>query len=272
MPKEVRDSLGGGLFSLSEKGFTGDTVNIIWQPPLGLWNVNQSVGGQCQHVLNATLHNDLAHRIVAQSSLSRSSITVRVVSAKLMVAHIMPVSVIKPPKTLVIPVLDLNTNSQTVNSNGSTTMTFTVPPSTRRIVVSSQLSDLRLDAARGPTFLGGTALDNLHVDYAGMQSPSLPYVGVEDTLRKYADLYSSSLLRGNSVYDTQEQFAAQPITGHLFIKSPEDISTTATVRFTTATGAANPSNVFCTALSYSTIVLQHDSSGVTTGVNYMAVN
>jgi hypothetical protein len=112
----------------------------------------------------------------------------------------------------------------------------------------------------------------MHVDYASQQVPSLPYVGSADTLRKYADLYGQSLLHGDSVYDSISEYARVPITGHLFSKSLEDVSTSAVVRFTTSSAGANPSNVYCTALHYNSIMLQHDSSGVTTGVSYMTVN
>jgi hypothetical protein len=272
MKRGFRDTLGGGLFYTSETVFTGSEATVLWVPPLGLYNIAGSVGGQSQHVLNATLHNDLAHRLVAQSSLARSSINVRLMSAKLMMATVMPMSVLRPPKTLVIRTLDLNTNSQTVNSNGSSTLSYTVPPSTRRIIISSQIADLRADSSRGATFLGGAPLDNMHVDYAPQQVPQLPYTGSADTLRKYADLYGQSLLRGDSVYDSIVEYAQAPITGHLFSKSPEDVSTSAVVRFTCSTASTTPSNVFCTALHYNSIVLQHDSSGVTTGVSYMTVN
>jgi hypothetical protein len=272
MKRGFRDTLGGGLFFTSEQAFVGTDATVIWVPPLGLYNVPGSIGGQSQHVLNATLHNDLAHRIIAQSSLDRSSITVALTSAKFMMASVMPTSVIRPPKTLVIQTLDMNTNSQTVNSNGSSTLSYTVPPSTRRIIVSSQLADLRSDSARGATFLGGAPLDNLHVDYASQQVPQLPYVGSTDTLRKYADLHGQSLLYGDSVFDSISEYARTPITGHLFSKSPEDVSTSAVVRFTCSTASTNVSNVFCTALHYNSIVLQHDASGVTTGVSYMTVN
>ena len=189
MKRGFRDTLGGGLFFTTETVFVGSEATVLWVPPLGLYNVAGSVGGQCQHVLNATLHNDLAHRLIAQSSLDRSTINVRLTSAKFMMSTTMPTSVIRPPKTLVIRTLDLNTNSQTVNSNGSSTLSYTAPPSTRRIIISSQLADLRANLARGATFLGGVALDNMHVDYASQQVPQLPYVGNADTLRKYADLY-----------------------------------------------------------------------------------
>jgi hypothetical protein len=272
MKRGFRDTLGGGLFSTTESAFAGSEATVLWVPPLGLYNVAGSVGGQCQHVLSATLHNDLAHRLIAESGLDRSTINVRLTYAKFMMNTMMPTSVIRPPKTLVIRTLDLNTNSQTINSNGSSTLSYTVPPSTRRIVVSSQLADLRANLARGATFLGGVPLDNMHVDYASQQVPQLPYTDNGDDLRRYADLYGQSLLHGDSVFDTLPEYARVPITGHLFSKSPEDISTTATVRLTATAAAANPSNVYCTALHYNSIVLQHDSSGVTTGVSYMTVN
>jgi hypothetical protein len=272
MKRGFRDTLGGGLFYTTETAFAGSEATVLWVPPLGLYNIPQTVGGQCQHVLNATLHNDLAHRLVAGSNLVRSTITVRLVSAKFMMHSQMPTSVIRPPKTMVIRTLDLNTNSQTVNSDGSSTLSYTVPPSTRRIIVSSQLADLRALGARGATFLGGAPLDNMHVDDASMQVPALPYTGNADMLRKYADLYGQSLLYGDSVFDSFPEYARAPITGHLFSKSPEDVSTTAVVRFTTDVAAANPSNVYVTALHYNSIVLQHDASGVTTGVSYMTVN
>jgi hypothetical protein len=138
MKRGFRDTLGGGLFFNTETAFVESEATVLWAPPLGLYNVAGSVGGQSQHVLNATLHNDLAHRLIAQSSLDRSSIAVRLTSAKFMMATIMPTSVIMPPKTLVIRTLGFNTNSQTVNSNGSSTLSYTVPPSTRRIIISSQ--------------------------------------------------------------------------------------------------------------------------------------
>jgi hypothetical protein len=272
MKRGFRDTLGGGLFSTTEAKFEGSTATVLWVPPLGLYNIEESVGGQTQHVLNATLHNDLSHRLLASSSIDKSSINISLTSAKFMMASVMPTSVIMPPKIVNIMTLDLNTSSQTVNSNGSSSLSYTVPASTRRIIVSSQQSDLRATLARGATFFGGCPLDNMHVDYAAMQVPSLPYTNTADTLRKYADLYGQSLLHGDSVYDTLAQYVLEPITGHLFSKSPEDVSTTATVRFTASVADTRPSNVFVTALHYNNIVLQHDSSGVTTGVSYQTVN
>jgi hypothetical protein len=274
MKRGFRDTLGSGLFVTEETAFFGHTTaTVFWVPPLGLYNISESVGGQAQHVLNATLHNDLSHRLIAAAGgINKSDITVKLTNAKLMMSSIMPTSVIMPPKVLAIRTLDLSTNSQTVSSNGSSTLSYTVPPSTRRIIVSSQLSDLRSVNARGATFLGGVELNNLHVDYAAQQVPALPYVDSSDNRRKYADLYGQSLLHGDSVFDNIGEFARVPITGHLFSKSPEDVSTTAVVRLTTLNASANPTNVFCTALHYNSIVMQHDSSGVTTGVSYQTVN
>jgi hypothetical protein len=273
MKRDVRESIGG-IFSTSENSFVGTQGTVMWQPPLGLYNSQNLIGGQCEHVLSATLHTDLAHRIIASSAaaLPKSNIYIRLISAKLFTNHTMPTSVIRPPKTLVIPTVDFSTNSQVVNSNGSSTLSYTVPPSTRRIIVSSQLADLRSADARGATFLGGTFLDNLHVDYASQQQPALPYNGPDDTPRKCADLYAQALLYGESTYDSLTDYAISPITGHLFSKSPEDVSTTAVVRFSATSASAAPSSVFCTAIHYNSIVLQHDASGVTTGVSYMTVN
>jgi hypothetical protein len=100
MKRGFRDTLGGGLFATTETAFVGSEATVLWVPPLGLYNVAEGVGGQSQHVLNATLHSDLAHRLIAQSPLDRSSITVRLTSAKFMMSSIMPTSVIRPPKTL----------------------------------------------------------------------------------------------------------------------------------------------------------------------------
>jgi hypothetical protein len=238
MKRDVRSTVGG-IFAPSDTTFIGTQGTIMWQPPLGLYNSQNLIGGQCEHVLSATLHNDLSHRVIASAGFSKSSITVRLISAKLFTNHTMPTSVIRPPKTLVIPTVDLVTNSQVVNSNGSSTLSYTVPPSTRRIIISSQLSDLRAADARGATFLGGTFLDNSHVDYASQQQPALPYSGLGDTARKYADLYSQALLHGESVYDTIPEYRAEPITGHLFSKSPEDVSTTAVVRFSALYGSGH---------------------------------
>jgi hypothetical protein len=149
MKGDVRSSLANALFSTSEAKFIGSQGVIMWQPPLGLYNSQNLIGGQCEHVLSATLHTDLIHRIIASTaaSLPKASLSVKLVSAKLFTSHTMPTSVIRPPKTLVINTVDFSTNSQTVSSNGSSTLTYTVPPSTRRIVISSQLADLRAAAA-----------------------------------------------------------------------------------------------------------------------------
>ncbi len=74
------------------------------------------------------------------------------------------------------------------------------------------------------------------------------------------------------VCNTMGAYERAPITGRLFSQSPEDVSTTAVVRLTTVNASANPTNVFCTALHYNSIVMQHDSSGVTTGVSYQTIN
>jgi hypothetical protein len=78
MKRDVRGSIGQ-IFSTSENSFDGKQGVIMWQPPLGLYNSQNLIGGQCEHVLSATLHTDLVHRIIASSAtaLPKSSISVR---------------------------------------------------------------------------------------------------------------------------------------------------------------------------------------------------
>ena len=272
MKNEVRNTYGD-LQYLNQDDTPIDTsyIDILWQPPLGLWHTDSVGGGS--HVLSLTTHSSLKERVFRNSaSRLNANLTVAITSVKLMVAHASPEVPVPVKRTTVINTLDLSTQSFSCSTNGASSAQISVTPSTTRIFVSSQRSNPVDVNSRGACVLNGVELSNLSVSFAGQESPVLSYSDeFDDRRRKYYDFYREKFSSGISAFDTLVEHAAEPISCHHFAKSTADVSTSATVRLS-AQGATTPSNVFVSSLSHNAIVTTYNSSGYVEGVNFIVVN
>ena len=220
-----------------------------------------------------TTHANLIERLV-QTAIYKTAgaLTVSISGIRLMVAHATPEVAIPVQRTTVVNTIDISTQSFSHNVNGNSSAQISVPPSTRKLFVSTQCSNLADAAALGACTLNGVALTQLGVSFAGQESPVLSYTASdEDAQRKYYDFYREKFMLGISSFDTYISHMAAPISAHHFAKTTSDVSTSATVRLT-GQGSDTPSNVFVSSLSHNAIVTTYNSSGYVEGVNFIVVN
>ena len=193
---------------------------------------------------------------------------VSIKSVKLMVAHATPETPVAPLRTSVINTIEMSTQSFLHNVTGSNSAQITVPPSTRKIFVSSRRLEL---LGIGATKLRGLDdVQSLAVSFSRQESPVLAY-GIDDELRQYSDFNRENFMAGRSAFEDLEEWKKDPITCHNFAKTTADVSTSATVRLT-ANGTSQPSNVYVSSLYRNAIVLTCNSSGYVEGVNCIVVN
>ena len=271
MSSEFKNTVGD-IFNLTDVqtlNLEGSVMQLSWVPPLGLYDTKTGIPGG-SHLLTASLATNLIERMISDGRTT-AGLTITLQKARLMVCHVQPNEIMDIPKTVFINTIDLQTSSMNHNSNGSTSLVYSVPPSSRKLFVSSQLSNLGSSDAEGATFLGGCAMSSLFVDYAGAQSPTAIYAdALTDYKRKYFDLYAEKIMSGASAYDTLFQHTQEPLTLHAFNKSESDTSTTATLKMT-ADGASNPSLIYLSALHHNSIVLQYSpGSGLLETVNFVS--
>jgi hypothetical protein len=271
MSSEFKNTVGD-IFNLTDDqtlNFTGSTTQLAWVPPLGLYDTKTGIPGG-SHLLTASLATNLIERMVADGRTT-AGLTIKLEKARLMVCHVQPNEIMEIPKTVFVNTIDLQTSSMNHNSNGSASLVYSVPPSSRKLFVSSQLSNLGSNDAKGATFLGGCQMSSLFVDYAGAQSPTAIYADqATDYKRKYFDLYAEKIMSGASGYETVKENYTEPLTLHAFNKSESDTSTTATLKMS-ADGSTSPSLIYMSALHHNSIVLQYSpGSGLLETVNFVS--
>jgi hypothetical protein len=276
MKREVKDTFGALQGLTPEPGTLLDlpaasTMDLNYTPPLGLW-ATDSIGG-ASHVLSVTTHSNLIDRLIQTAAWKASgACSIVIASIRLMVAHATPEVPIPVQRTTVVNTIDISTQSFSHSVNGNSSAQVSVPPSTRKLFVSTQLSNLADATAGGACILNGVALTQLGVSFAGQESPVLSYTASdEDKNRKYYDFNREKFMLGISSFDSLNEHKAAPITAHHFAKTTSDVSTSATIRLT-GLGATTPSNVFVSSLSHNAIVTTYNSSGYVEGVNFIVVN
>lgn len=269
MTNERRRTLGGlQILNFDQIDFTGDELVCHFVPPLGLYMTGASICGG-QHVLTTQLHNaaDLVTRLFA---VNRANVAaVQLTSAKLFVTHVSPVDPVRPPPTAVINTLDLHTSSQAMSVNGSVTLTYSVPPSTRKIFIGSTKISIAPGDPFGVNFFTPLIAQGPLVEYAGQQLPVREYTAA-DTRRKYYDLHAAKLMSSSNPFEAHGEYSSNPLTLHAFAKAPDSADMSAQVRLT-ANAAATPSLIHVGALHSNAVVLQYGSDGLIQNVAYSVV-
>ena len=183
----------------------------------------------------------------------------------LFVTHIQSQVDAKPPPTVVLNLVEANSTSVFHSANGAATHNTYTPASTKKLVLCSQRlpSDTTYN---GATRFSGCLLSQEKISYSAQVIPVTDYT-VEDNTRKYMDVYSDNWLSGRSCFDTGTEWSLSPISVHAFSKSPDVIDTNAVVKFF-GDGATTPSNIWVTSIYSSLLVLNYDSSGQVSAVNY----
>lgn len=272
MSKEVRESIGdiSNLTASRTTQFVGNNLKTVFRPPLGLYQSfsNGICGGS--HMLQCQVSSNLVQDMIA-AGRSVTGLSVTLVSANLMVAHVSPQSPVRPPSTAVLNLTDLAVQSGSHSISGSATQSFSVPASTRKILIASQRSDLSNASAKGQTNFSGCAFTSgPTVSFAGTDSPTTIY-DADSHHRRYIDLYQAALTSGRSVYSTLEEHSLSPLTLHSFPKSADSIDTQALVRFT-ANGNATPSSILVGAVHDTAVVLNYGADGQINQVSYSVVS
>ena len=284
MQRDVKESIGD-MFNLTANrthGVAGNQLATVFQPALGLYNLDTGIAGRCRHQLELHMSTNLVASMIESndtgSSKGRSlpGLSIVLTDIKFYAAYATPMEPIKPPSTQFIGLTDLHVSSQAHTSNGSATQSYTIPASTHKIFVTSQHLDLTAATATGATGFTGclnSASAPPSIDYAGQQVPARVYTSDQnDKNRAYLDLYASALLAsGQSTYDTFAEWDANKLYLHSFPKAADDTSTNALVRFN-ADGNTTQSNVFLGALHDSVLTLQYGAGNEITSVNYATVS
>lgn len=160
---------------------------------------------------------------------SLAGLSIQLTDIKLYAAFVTPQEPIKPPSTQFLALNDLHISSQAHTSNGSATLSYTIPASTHKIFVCSQHLNLSDNTATGATgFVGclNNATAPPSVDYAGTQVPARVYTNsLIDLHRAYLDLYAGALLAsGQSTYDSLEEWNANKLYLHNFPRLPTTLA------------------------------------------------
>lgn len=284
MQRDVKESIGD-VFNLTANrtdSVVGNTVVTAFQPSIGLYNLDTGIAGRARHQLEMHMATNLITSMVESNDTANSKgrslagLSIELTDIKLYAAFVTPQEPIKPPSTQFLALNDLHISSQAHTSNGSATLSYTIPASTHKIFVCSQHLNLSDNTATGATgFIGclNNATAPPSVDYAGTQVPARVYTNsLIDLHRAYLDLYAGALLAsGQSTYDSLEEWNANKLYLHNFPKAADDTSTNALVRFN-ADGSSVNSNIFLGALHDSVVTLQYGADNAITSVNYATIS
>ena len=157
--------------------------------------------------------------------------------------------------------VDITTNNTSVTSNGTHALSFSVPASTKRVLVASQHLNPAAAGANGSTSLTGAAFQTISGQFKGQSIPQTPYdTSNESLIRKYWDFYNEQLSSGRSVFDTIFQYQAQPIIMLPFASDPNNLDTNLVLR-TQMQGGTTNSLVHVGTVHDSALIVNYDSSG-----------
>lgn len=148
-----------------------------------------------------------------------------------------------------------------VTAAGTHALSFSVPASTKRCLVASQLLSQTASAYKGITNFSGAAFQTLSGQFKGQSVPQVPYSSESsETVRKYLDFYNEQLSSGRSGYDTIAEYKAEPIVLLPFASDPQNMDTNLILR-TQMDGATNQSLVHVGTVHDSILVLNYNNDG-----------
>ena len=190
-----------------------------------------------------------------------------------MACFVTPINDIVIPPVSIITLYELDVQSQSKSTNGSSTLAYQVPLSTRKIFVGTQLDDKSSDDAKGGTDFDGPHITELSCEYAGMVVPNLRYSDSNiDNLRAYLELYQGNRYTNKSVYSLYYQWNEMRMYGLNFAKPPSDTSTNLIVRMANASSATVSSQIYVGALWTQALTLTYGVDGFITSVNASVMN
>ena len=198
--------------------------------------------------------------------------------------HLVPDAPVPVPRNVVLSIHPLTVVKSSLSAtSGSSTHTLSVPPSTDRLFVAVNLATAgNSHGVQDSHDQFEPSLSVLQVQYAGQTLPNTAYQSLNKSstgrhiMKPYSDFLAAcgKLYLEQSSYDNMEEWAANPIHGLSFEKSPNDSSTSVIVRCTrSATAndlvaesaeavAAAAANLVVCAQSHQAIVLTYGDDGL----------
>ena len=262
--KETRETImepfNKGFFSADLK-----TFNVCYQPPCGFFNTDVAIPSG-SYVLGINLStnyiNDMmASRATADKGALIPGLSIVLKKATFHATHVQPSGTPSIPRTVTIPLVDITTNNQSVTAAGTHALSFSVPASTKRCLVASQLLSQTATAYKGITHFSGAAFQTLSGQFKGQSVPQVPYSSESgETVRKYLDFYNEQLSSGRSGYDTIADYKAEPIILLPFASDPQNMDTNLILR-TQMDGATQQSLVHVGTVHDSVLVLNYNNDG-----------
>ena len=262
--KETRES----IMEPFNKGFFSDdlkTFNVAYQPPCGFFNIDGAIPSG-SYVLGINLSTNYNHdmmkvRDVTDKGAQIPGLTIVLKKATFHATHVQPSGTPSIPRTVTIPLVDISTNNQSVTAAGTHALSFSVPASTKRCLVASQLLSQTATAYKGITHFSGAAFQTLSGQFKGQSVPQVPYSSESgETVRKYLDFYNEQLSSGRSGYDTIADYKAEPIILLPFASDPQNMDTNLILR-TQMDGATQQSLVHVGTVHDSVLVLNYNNDG-----------
>ena len=241
--KDTRDSILQPL-EVGVMAADNSTMTCAYQPPSGFFNSDVSLPNG-SYVLGINLSNNyinsmVANRSVADQGANIPGLQITLTRATFMAVHVEPSGTPSIPRTVTVPLVDISTNNQSVTSNGTHALSFSIPASTKRVLVASQHLNPAAAAANGSTSFTGAAFQTISGQFKGQSVPMTPYdTSNESLIRKYWDFYNEQLSSGRSVFDTIFQYQAQPIIMLPFASDPNNLDTNLVLRTQMQGGTTN---------------------------------
>ena len=256
----IMEPFNKGFFSADLK-----TFNVCYQPPCGFFNTDSAIPSG-SYVLGINLStnyiNDMmASRATADKGALIPGLSIVLKKATFMATHVQPSGTPSIPRTVTLPLVDISTNNMSVTAAGTHALSFSVPASTKRCLVASQLLSQTASAYKGITNFSGAPFQTLSGQFKGQSIPQVPYSSESgETVRKYLDFYNEQLSSGRSGYDTIAEYKAEPIVLLPFASDPQNMDTNLILR-TQMDGATNQSLVHLGTVHDSILVLGFNNDG-----------
>ena len=256
----IMEPFNKGFFSADLK-----TFNVCYQPPCGFFNTDVAIPSG-SYVLGINLStnyiNDMmASRATADKGALIPGLSIVLKKATFMATHVQPSGTPSIPKTVTIPLIDISTNNQSVTAAGNHTLSFSVPASTKRCLLATQLLSQSASTYKGITNFSGAAFQTLSGQFKGQSVPQVPYSSESsETVRKYLDFYNEQLSSGRSGYDTITEYKAEPIVLLPFASDPQNMDTNLILR-TQMDGSTQQSLVHVGTVHDSVLVLNFNNDG-----------
>ena len=267
LENQVRETVGepflGGRSS-------GDLIQVAYQIPCGLVLGNDKAIPGGQWVYSVNLSNNFIRDMVTSdgSDVGRSlpNLTITLKSAQLVCCHVSPQDNMPIPRNIAITCPSIHTQTTTVSADAIHTLAFTVPPSSKKLLFSTQIANLSHLSATGCTGLGsGARFQSLQAEYSGESQPTVPFDQTGPSIiNQYLQLYNEKMSSGRSGMLTLSEFEQEPVLACHFAKSPDAISTQVLLRaqINAGSGPGGASTVVCAALHDQSIVISYNGSGV----------